>query len=1024
MPVDGLGYYDDGEERLGDEGYQDDNSKRKRDPTAALTSSSLKKARRAKAAALKAASKGGHGDGVGDDDDVDGVRASNRSMWDFVQRGGGGTSNAKQSRGTSGRTSSATTSRSVDALLQQLDAEVGGPPTRQRRRNGPLSRRPQRRPTPNPRRRSAERFNRVHRREEDDEQYPEEETAFPSSDNVDEEPDDSGAGFGFDGDVDHGHEGADGSKTPKKMEASMENDSETASPESKGSTEGIIKRSGSSLASTPNQKVRFADDSTTAQPVTPTEGHSAPVKLVDTEMEDSKSEEPAAPVRRLARPKIGRRSAPAKKTPNETKKASMIGQGQKQTPSNAPPTGPAVDTSSISFRPDDIAAEPSAAVTSAAFSTLESYVENNDKEERYLDMFWLDAIEKHGDIYLYGKVAAPTEDDKNGKKNRFVSCCAVVKGNLRNLYVLPRKKQASEGGDDDAEYCDMMEVHQELKGILQPSCIPLREGASWAGKVVEREYAFDDPEIPREKTSYLKVVYDGKYPVPSKEICQQGGKSIHKILNAGASNLETFILKRKLMGPCWIRIQDPSAQTRGQVSWCSLEIQVDSPKQIRRLDLALPGMSPRPPPPVVSVTIKLKTVVNPKTHKNEIASISAVCHKQVLLDTASDESKRHMTQLSMIRPVHWEDDNSGTMARFPRDFEQEVRSKMPQLQRMPNERALLNRFVNQIGLWDPDVLVGHNAWGYDIQVILARCVEHKVKLWSKMGRYRKTEIPNKSYFASGKEWAIGEALSGRLLCDTYLGAKEHLRETTYSLKNLAETQLKTTRQEIEPMDVPQYFQTSQTIVALALHTLNDAQLVQRLMFKLQILPLTKQLTCIAGNLWSRTLKSNRAERTEYLLLHEFHRLKFLPPEKQRGKKEDGNGKAKYLGGLVLEPKKGLYDSFVLLLDFNSLYPSLIQEYNLCFTTIDWSGFCQQQLTANQTNPSSGTGEDGNAAESENLPSLPDENLPKGVLPRVIKNLVDRRREVKKWLKKESNPEKREEVRLLVFFCVNKRVVLF
>ena len=104
---------------------------------------------------------------------------------------------------------------------------------------------------------------------------------------------------------------------------------------------------------------------------------------------------------------------------------------------------------------------------------------------------------------------------------------------------------------------------------------------------------------------------------------------------------------------------------------------------------------------------------------------------------------------------------------------------------------------------------------------------------------------------------------------------------------------------------------------------------------------------------NKTLNGGRAERNEYILLHEFHRLKYICPDKTFGKKapkvepepDDAEGEGegtkttkgkrdKYKGGLVFPPDRKLWDKLILVMDFNSLYPSIIQEYNIDFTTVE------------------------------------------------------------------------------------------
>uniref|UniRef100_A0A0E0N5K2 DNA polymerase n=1 Tax=Oryza rufipogon TaxID=4529 RepID=A0A0E0N5K2_ORYRU len=335
-----------------------------------------------------------------------------------------------------------------------------------------------------------------------------------------------------------------------------------------------------------------------------------------------------------------------------------------------------------------------------------------------------------------------------------------------------------------------------------------------------------------------------------------------------------------------------------------------------------------------------------------------------------------------------------------------------------SERALLNRLMIELSKLDCDVLVGHNISGFDLDVLLHRAQTCKVpsNMWSKIGRLRRSVMPRltkgNTLYGSGASPGIMSCIAGRLLCDTYLCSRDLLKEVSYSLTQLAETQLKKERKEVSPHDIPPMFQSSGALLKLVEYGETDACLALELMFHLSVLPLTRQLTNISGNLWGKTLQGSRAQRVEYLLLHAFHARKFIVPDKFARSKEFNSTKRKmnpdteaarpdeadpsiddeghhvdqgktkkgpsYAGGLVLEPKKGLYDKYVLLLDFNSLYPSIIQEYNICFTTVDRSA-------------------DGN------VPNLPASKTT-GVLP---ESLVERRRMVKSWLKTASGLKRQQ-----------------
>lgn len=330
---------------------------------------------------------------------------------------------------------------------------------------------------------------------------------------------------------------------------------------------------------------------------------------------------------------------------------------------------------------------------------------------------------------------------------------------------------------------------------------------------------------------------------------------------------------------------------------------------------------------------------------------------------------------------------------WPLDLKQSLPEyKATKLTKCDTERELLNYFMVQFWKLDPDLVVGHDLQGFQQDLLIGNILDLNIPNWSRLGRLKRSVTPQKKFVAK-------DAFLGRLVCDIKLSAMELIKARSFDLDTLCVSVLNMKegeRVDVSLEDLPRYYENSRDLFQLVSLSMQDASYILKMMCELNVIPLALQITQIAGNIMSRTLMGGRSERNEYLLLHAFTEKNFIVPDKVYGKKnsvDDSNGdedganvskkqnkkKAAYSGGLVLDPKKGFYDKLILLMDFNSLYPSIIQEYNICFTTIKRK---------------SSTLSDDDIA---NL-VLPTSNTELGVLPTQIRKLVESRREVKKLMK--------------------------
>lgn len=416
------------------------------------------------------------------------------------------------------------------------------------------------------------------------------------------------------------------------------------------------------------------------------------------------------------------------------------------------------------------------------------------------------------------------------------------------------------------------------------------------------------------------------------------GETFSHVFGTNTALFEQFVLWKNIMGPCWLKIQDADFGAIKNASHCKLEVLAEHPDMVStagetdNLDC----------PPLTLMSVALRTAFNAQENKQEILAISARIYDKVQLSDTTPVEKMPCRTFTVIRP-HGQG--------FPFGFEQLAMKRNRGLIALKKQESdLLSFFLAQIDVADPDVILGHQLEGVDYSVLLNRLYEKKTHQWSRLGRFRRTQWPPSFGKAGGNVFAERQVMAGRLLCDLANDAGKSAMHKcqSWSLTEMCSLYLSgdNRRRDIDnDVALHTWAKDKQGLMDYIAHVEADTHYIAALALSVQLLSLTKVLTNLAGNSWARTLTGTRAERNEFILLHEFHRNKYLCPDKQvfrgRQKPEDENNeeggqgkKDKYKGGLVFEPQKGLYDKFVLVMDFNSLYPSIIQEFNICFTTVD------------------------------------------------------------------------------------------
>lgn len=234
-----------------------------------------------------------------------------------------------------------------------------------------------------------------------------------------------------------------------------------------------------------------------------------------------------------------------------------------------------------------------------------------------------------------------------------------------------------------------------------------------------------------------------------------------------------------------------------------------------------------------------------------------------------------------------------------------------------DEKALLIRFLAWFAELDPDVIIGWSVVGFDLYFLQQRCDAYQLVF--SLGRGGEAVHWRTVSQGASRNYAL---VAGRVVLDGI----ELLRTATYSFESFSleyvANQLLGRGKLVHDVDaraaeIQQMFARDKT--RLAQYNLEDCILVWEIFEATDLVDFAIERSRMTGLDMDRPGGSVAA--FDFLYLPRLHRKGYIAPVVTD---DSGVGSP---GGYVLDSRPGLYDH-VIVLDFKSLYPSIIRTFHV------------------------------------------------------------------------------------------------